>query len=123
MAEISGKAGEVTIDGTTVAGIKEWTLDISADALETTDLGDSGHRTYIAGLDGWSGSFTGPRDGTEAASIGSSVSLVLKLSQTSGQQYSGTAIITGIHPSVSVDGVAMITYDFQGTGALTAPTA
>ena len=52
MAEISGKAGEVQVAGATVAGIKSWSVDYVADALETTDFGDSGHRTYIAGLDG-----------------------------------------------------------------------
>ena len=122
MAQISGKAGEVQVAGATVAGIKSWSVDYTGDALETTDFGDSGHRTYIPGIDGWSGSFSGFKDGAPK-SIGSEVALILKESATTGQQYTGQAIITGAHPSVDVDGVAGISYDFQGSGAFTVATA
>ena len=122
MAQISGKAGEVQVAGATVAGIKSWSVDYTGDALETTDFGDSGHRTYIPGIDGWSGSFSGFKDGAPK-SIGSEVALILKESATTGQQYTGQAILTGSHPSVDVDGIASMSYDFQGTGALVVATA
>ena len=122
MGQISGKAGEVQVAGATVAGIKSWSVDYTGDALETTDFGDSGHRTYIPGIDGWSGSFSGFKDGAPKA-IGAEVALILKESATTGQQYTGQAILTGAHPSVDVDGVAGISYDFQGTGALVVATA
>lgn len=119
--EVSGKAGEVTYATGTVAGIKGWTLDYASDALETTDFGDSGRRTYISGLSGWSGSFEGNIDGIPKA-LGAEIALELKITQTDAQKYYGQAIITGSHPSVTVDGVAVISYDFQGTGELTVPT-
>ena len=124
---ISGKAGAVyaTTTGTTVAavaGIKSWSLDYVGDALETTDFGDSGHRTYIAGLDGWSGSFEGYKDAAPKA-LGTLTVLELRESANTTQKWTGSALITGLHPSVDVDGIVGISYDFQGTGVLTVPTA
>ena len=122
MAQISGKAGEVQVAGATVAGIKSWTLDYVSDALETTDFGDSAHRTYIAGLDGWSGSFEGFKDAAPTA-IGSEIALVLKESTVTAQKWTGQAILTGSHPTVDVDGVVGISYDFQGPSTLPPATA
>ena len=122
MAQIAGKAGEVQVAAATVAGIKSWTVDYVSDALETTDFGDSGHRTYIPGLDGWSGSFEGFKDGAPKG-IGSEIALILKeLTTETGAKYTGQAILTGSHPTVDVDGVVGISYDFQGTGILTVAT-
>jgi predicted secreted protein len=121
MANISGKAGSVLVAAATVAGIKSWTLDYTGDALDTTDFADSGHRTYIPGIDGWSGKFEGFKDGAPQA-IGSEIALQLKESATAGQLYTGQAIITGVHPTVGVDGVVGMAYDFQGSGSLTVAT-
>jgi hypothetical protein len=122
MAQISGTAGEVRVAGATVNGIKSWTLDYTQDALETTDFDDSGVKTYLAGLSGWAGSFEGFKDGAPTG-IGSIVALILMESATASQLYTGQAILTGSHPSVSVDGIASVSYDFQGTGALTPASA
>ena len=122
MGQITGKAGEVQVAAATVNGIKSWTLDYVSDALETTDFGDSGHRTYIVGIDGWSGSFEGFKDGAPTA-IGGIIALILQESTTSGQTWTGSAILTGSHETVAVDGIAGIAYDFQGTGELTEATA
>lgn len=122
MGQISGVAGEVRVAGSTVAGVKSWSVDYVSEALETTDFGDSGHRAYIPGLDGWSGSFEGFKDGAPT-SIGSEVALILKESATTGQQYTGQAILTGSHPTVDIDGIVGIAYDFQGSAVLTVSTA
>ena len=119
---ISGKAGEVSVAGATVDGIKSWTIDYVVDALETTDFADSGKKTYIAGLSGWSGSYEGFKDGAPTA-IGAEIALILEESTDSTQVYTGQAILTGSHETVSVDGVAGIAYDFTGTTTLTVPTA
>lgn len=106
-----------------VDGIKSWTLDYTVDTLDTTDFQDGqtteGARSFIPGLSGWSGSFEGYKDGVpKALSFSSSVKLVLAESETAGQAWIGDAFITGIHPSVSIDGVISYTYDFTGTGEL-----
>jgi len=128
---LSGKAGNVystTAGGTLtgeviVAGMKSWTVDYTADALDTTDFADSGLKTYIAGLSGWSGSFEGYKDGAPGLVPGTAYVLDLRESTDSTQKYTGTALITGLHGSASVDGVVTLAYDFQGSGTLTVPTA
>ena len=120
--QLSGKAGDVSVAGSSIGGIKSWTVDWVADALETTDFADSGLRTYIAGITGWSGSFEGFKDGAPT-SIGSEIALILEETSNATQRYTGQAILTGSHESVSVDGVVSISYDFQGTTTLNPPTA
>ncbi len=122
MAQISGKLGEVRIGGTTQSGMKSWTIDYTVDAIDTTDFADTGTKSFIAGISGWSGSFEGYKDAAPTA-IGAEIALILKESTDATQQYTGQAILTGIHETVSIDGVVTEAYDFQGTGTLTVPTA
>lgn len=114
MAHLAGKSGYVDT-GSAVAGIKSWTCDYVTDALETTDFTDAGVKSYIVGCSGWSGSFEGYKEGAPQTQGGS---VTLKLYESAGAYWSGTALITGTHPSASFDGVVSVSYDFQGTGAL-----
>ena len=122
MARLAGTAGDVTIAAGSVTGIKSWTLDYVAEALDTTGFDSSGVRTYIPGLKGWSGSFEGYKNGAPSA-IGAEVALVLKESATATQKFNGQAIITGLSANTSVDGIVTYSYSFTGTGALTVATA
>ena len=122
MAHISGKAGQVDA-AAEVTGVKSWTLDYTADTLESTDFADAGVKTYVVGGSGWSGSFEGLKDGAPLALAGASVAIALKETQTATQKWTGSAFITGIHASTSADGIVTYAYDFQGTGALTVATA
>ena len=103
-------------------GMKSWTLDYTADTLETTDFGSAGVKEYIIGGSGWSGSFEGMKDGVPL-SIGSEVYLTLGESSTASQNWIGKVIITGAHPNTSADGIVTYSYDYQGTGALEMPGA
>ncbi len=119
MAHVAGKAGFVDT-GSTVAGIKSWTLDYTIDPLETTDFGDvSTGKSYIMGCSGWSGSFEGYKDGIPQTLAGAAVTL--KLYENATYFWTGSAFITGIHATVSSDGVDGYSYDFQGTAGLTVP--
>ena len=119
--QVSGKSGEVLVAAGTVNGIKSWTVDYTLDALDTTDFADSGLRTYIAGISGWSGSFEGFKDGAPTG-IGSEIALILSCSTDGDADYTGQAILTGSHPTVSVDGIVGMAYDFQGTSTLNVAT-
>ena len=58
---IAGKKGKVAIgtdDPVTVVGIKNWSLELSTDTLETTALGDD-WKNYITGLMEWTASSEG----------------------------------------------------------------
>ncbi len=117
MAHLAGKSGYVDT-GSAVSGIKSWTLDYITDALETTDFADAGVKSYIVGGSGWSGSFEGYKEGAPQTE-GGAVTLKLYESATA-YWYSAAsgALITGTHVSVAQDGVVSVSYDFQGTGAL-----
>ena len=134
MAAIAGYNGSVAwsagVYNSDTAGVslnvRTWSLDYVADTLDTTDFTSTGDRTFISGLRSWSGTCESLLDGTasplgDASDLGSldSVSDVITITASSGKTYSGTAFVTGIHPSVAVDGVNTVTVDFQGTGAIT----
>ncbi|MFA4973642.1 MAG: hypothetical protein WC683_13610 [bacterium] len=122
MARLSGKTGEVTQAGGTIAGIKSWTLDQEVEALEGTGFDSSGLKGYSPGLSGWKGSFEGYKDGAPLT-IGTEVALVLKESQTATQKFTGQAIITKLGVKTDIAGLVAYSYEFQGTGALTIATA
>jgi hypothetical protein len=105
-----------------VAGIKSWSLDYTADLLESTDFADVGAKSYIVGSTTWQGSFEGYKDGVPL-SIGSEVTLVLGESTTAGNNWMGKAVITGCHPAATFDGIVTYSYDFFGTNILTPPDA
>lgn len=102
-----------------IAGINSWSLDYTTDALETTDFADAGVKSYIVGGSGWAGTFSGYKDGAPL-SMGEMYGVELAESATTTQMYLGNIIITGVHPQAAHDGVVLVTYDFQGSGALTA---
>jgi hypothetical protein len=106
----------------TVSGINSWNIDYVSDALETTDFASAGVRSYIIGASGWSGSFAGYKDGAPLT-IGGIYGAEFAESATATQLYIGDIVITGVHPSVSFDGVVTYSYDFTGTDALTVATA
>lgn len=121
MARLAGTAGEVTVAGGAVNGIKSWTLDYVVDAYEGTGFDSSSNRVYSSGLKGWTGAFEGYKDATPLT-IGTEIALVLKESGTASQKHTGQAIITGFHPATGVDAMVTVSYDFQGTDALTIAT-
>ncbi len=126
MAHLAGTGGSVIAGvgtGTTATGIKAWSVDYTIDVIESTDFADAGVRSYILGASGWAGSFDGLKDGAPIALSTATCALQLKESATTGQIWTGNAYITGIHPSVTFDGIVTYSYDFQGTGALTIATA
>jgi predicted secreted protein len=124
---IAGKGGKVKIGAVTVAEVTNWSIDIEADMLETTNFDTSGWKTYIAGLKGWSGSFeaewkvstdtTGQKALQDALLGGTTVSLVLDVNGTNN--YAGSAFISTESVSTPVDDVITVSFDYQGTAALT----
>ena len=127
MSNHTGSEGTVKIGTDTLAEIKSFSIEESADTIEDTTLGDTA-RTFKSGLTGWSGSVECFWDETDTAqialTIGASVTLdVYPEGATSGDtHYSGTALVTGITRQASLDGMVEASFSFQGTGALTSAT-
>ena len=100
-----------------VGGFFNWTLDIVGDALETTDFGDSGHRNYIAGIQGWSGSADRYylTDVDMSTCVGSRYIVRFYMKTTATKyRYEGWAYVTGMHLTTPVDGLVAEPIDFQG---------
>lgn len=128
MAVHKGSEGTVKIGANAIAEIRSYSLEESADTLETTTMGDSA-RTYLPSLSTFSGSVDVYWDeedttGQGALTIGAEVTLnVYPEGDTSGDiYYTGSAIVTGVTRSGSFDGMVEASISVQGTGALTSST-
>ena len=120
---LAGKGGSVYIGANKVAEISQWSCDLKADNIETTNFDSNGWKTYIQGLKEWSGSLEGnfvPTDTNGQQAIinafagGTSVSLELRIDTT--KKITGTALIEGISIEVPVDDKQSLKCDFSGTG-------
>jgi len=128
MATHKGSEGLVKVGSATVAEVKSYSLEESADTLETTKMGDAA-RTYLPSLTSFSGSVDCFWDETDsngqvALAVGASVTLVFfPEGAASGDTfYSGTALVTGKTITGSFDGMVEASISVQGTGALSTAT-
>ncbi len=104
-----------------VVGIREWSLDAAAAVQDSSAFSDGQNKVFTVTSKQWSGSFNGFKDGPPLE-IGTVVGIELQESATSTQMWRGSAIITNIGPSSSVDGLVMYPYTFQGIHELEWPT-
>ena len=128
MATHKGSEGTVKVGANSVAEIRSYSIEESADTLEDTSMGDSA-RTYKPSLTSFSGSLDVFWDETDASgqgalTIGSEVILnVYPEGDTTGDTYyTGSAIVTGVSRSASFDGLVEASISVQGNGALTSTT-
>ena len=125
MAVHKGSEGVVKILTNIVAEVRDWSLEETAETIDSTQLSDSA-KTFEVGTTSWSGSVNAFWDETDtngqvAMSAGASVTLNLyPEGATSGDTFgSGTAIISSISKSGGIDGLVEASFSFQGSGALT----
>lgn len=129
MTVLTGKNGALRWNGAAVGKVRSWSLTVSKDAFETTDLG-SYDRTYVPGLRGATGTaelMYDPSQGQAAALLNSifsnenkpegSVSFVLDTA--GGKSLTCSAFITSVSPSVNVADIQVCSVAFQASGALT----
>ena len=128
MATHKGSEGIVKVGSNSVAEIRSYSIEESADTLEDTSMGDSA-KTYKASLTSFSGSLDVFWDETDtsgqgALSIGAEVTLnVYPEGDASGDTYyTGSAIVTGVSRTASYDGLVEASISVQGNGALTETT-
>lgn len=129
MATHHGKDGTCKVGANTVAEIKNWSLDESADTVEDSAMGDSA-KTYIVGMTDASGTITCHWDetdttGQEAMTIGSSVTLNLypEGADTGDTYATMTALINSVGVSVDMGDIIERSFGFQVTGGVTWGTA
>lgn len=134
MATITGNDGAVSVNGITLAAVRNFSVDVTADTIETTTMGTDA-RTYVKGLSTFSGSADIYFDPSEyagsdvtfnptsgSALVGASGvagKFYLDQDATNDQVFSGTIIVTGYTVNSSMDGMVEASISFQGTGGVT----
>ena len=128
MATHTGSSGVVKVGTNTIAEVRSFTLDTTAELLEDTTLTDTS-KTFQVGKKGATASVECFWDETDtngqiAIAEGSSVALNLyPEGATSGDYYySGTYLITANSVSVPTDGIIEATFSATLTAALTRGT-
>ena len=128
MAVHKGSEGTVHVGTDAVAEIRSYTVDETADVIESTSLGNSA-KTFEASTTSFSGSIDVFWDETDTAqialSVGSSVTIKFypEGASTGDKYYSGTAIVTGVSITANNDSLVEASISIQGSGALTLATA
>ena len=129
MATHTGSEGTVKVGTTTIAEIRSFSVEETADTAEDTSMGDS-YRTYKTTLKSWSGSVDVFWDETDttgqgALAVGSQVTMKFyPEGATTGDIYlTGSAIVTSLSINSSFDGLVESSIKVQGTGALSTATA
>ena len=107
---------------TTVTGIREWSMDYTVNIIDGRGFDDDCAPHPVVGMRNWEGNFRGPKDGAPLTMF-TTATFELQESSDTTQHWTGSAILTGIHPTVTVDGLVEYAYDFVGIGTLTVPTA
>jgi len=128
MAVHKGSEGTVKVGSNTIANIRSYSIEESADTLEQTVMGNTS-RVYATSLSTFSGSIDVYWDETDttgqgALTINSEVTLnFYPEGDASGDTYyTGTALVTGITRTASFDGNIEASISVQGSGALSETT-
>jgi predicted secreted protein len=133
MATLTGNNGAISINGIAVLAVRNFSVEMTADTIETTTMGTD-VRTYLTGLSSFSGSadvyFDASDYDTNEASFNPTVGLVgasgvtgkfyVELDATStnvDKAFTGTIIVTGYTVNASMDGMVEASISFQGSGA------
>lgn len=129
-----GNAGVVSVDGNNIAEVRNYSIEITTDTIETTAMGGANSgRTYTKGLSSFSGSAdvyfqaahftTADLDGLVNGDVGdSSVTLIVYPEGTQGANWTGSIHVTGYSISASFDGLVEASISFQGDGQLSYST-
>ena len=137
MATMVGNDGSIVVGSTTLAAVRNFSIDITADTIETSVMGQS-TRSYVKGMSTYSGSadiYFDPSEFSGAAatfnptsgSVGSApISGKFYLDQDATDDivfYANSMIVTGYTVNSTMDGMVEATIAFQGSGATTLSTS
>ena len=122
MARFSGHNGTANFGTADVTGISKWSLELTYAVHQARGFEDAGVPNKKPGAHDWKGSFSGFKNAAPLT-IGTEGALVLEETQTATQKFTGQAIINGLTAEVDTEGAITYSYTYEGTGALTIPTA
>jgi hypothetical protein len=128
MANHKGSEGTVHVGTDAVAEIKSYSFNETANTIDDTTIGDAA-KTVKAGTTQFSGSVDVFWDEADTAQIAMTVGSEITIkwypegSTTGDKYYTGTAVVTSIDRSSTIDGMVEASYGVTGNGALTLSTA
>lgn len=123
MATHLGKDGVIKIQNQTVAEVRSWTLNLAAELVDASCLGDD-WKVHQPTIKSWHGSlscFWDENDALQnALNVGEKMNLILYPAGDTDQHasFSGTAFITARDYNGSHSGLVEANLTFQGSGAL-----
>ena len=126
----SGVTGKISIDGTEIVHMSNFTVDISKAILEVISFGNS-YKEKVASIKDWTGSADGTADFSvdggqkmliDAFESGAQIEAIFYLDEDTFME--GTALMESCSISHAADGKADISMSLSGTGGivLTTPT-
>lgn len=137
MPTLTGNNGAITINGNPVASVRNFSIEMTEDTIETTTMGTD-VRTYVSGLSQYSGSadiffdaadfdtyettFNPTAGLVGATGVAGRFLLQENYSGTSDYAFTGNIIVTGYTVNSSMDGMVEASISFQGTGGTTYST-
>ena len=132
-----GNAGVISVDGVNVAEVRNYSIEITTDTIETTTMGGANSgRTYVKGLSTFSGTADvywddshfdavsgNDLDGLVNGAVGASSVALIVYPEGSGANWNGNIIVTGYSITGSMDGLIEASISFQGDGQLSYATS
>lgn len=126
MARIAGKAGQVWADAgipteaDEMLGVTSWELDLKGDAVDTTGMDSAGVKEFIAGTTEGTGTIEAFADGALDTDIvqGSTIGCYLLNADGDASGWKGSGIVTGLKPTVQVDGAVKWSIGIQYSGTI-----
>ena len=122
---VTSTTGNFAITGlNSTVVVRDASIDISRDTLETTNLGESS-RAYVTGLRGATGSATLLYENSLLDDVYAKIntdsqgSITATLTLTTGKTISGSVLITSVGSTVTVGDVTSTNVAFTFTGDLT----
>jgi predicted secreted protein len=133
MAVLTGNDGSLVVGSTTVAALRNFSIEQTSDTIETTTMGKE-VRTYLKGMSAWSGSADLYFDTTDVTTstgtfftsistgaVGDSpvvLKAYVKDDATNDIAFTGTVIVTGYTVNSAMDGIVEASVSFQGSGPI-----
>ena len=132
MATMTGNDGAIIINGVPLAAVRNFSIDITTDTIETTVM-QTDSRTYVKGLSSYSGSADIYLDDSEFGNNGSTFNPTTGLVGASGVAgkfyldqdvtndivfWANSMIVTGYSISSSMDGMVEASISFQGSSGV-----
>jgi predicted secreted protein len=134
MATLTGRDGAIIIGSTTIAAVRNFSVEMTADTIEVTVMGNDTRR-YLKGMSSFSGSadvyFDPDQYGgtqtllnitTATSAVGDSPVIFkgyIDSDASNDIAFTGTVIVTGYTVNSSMDGMVEASLSFQGSGGTT----